>query len=167
MLSDSQIQTLVRLLSLAGALILVSQVLEIWSVTTPGLTGNQPERGLVFLGALAARIPLMVLADVLLFAYVVYEGSRGALRLMGWLHLAITLVLGVALLSMARRPGQLARIAGLRIGVTLGLTALLTLLAGSFSVRHSRKHKWIPRKRTRTTLITDTDTKDHRPPDPS
>ena len=173
MLSDSQIQPLMRLLSLAGALILLSPVLEIWAVMGSGITGNPAERGLIMLGAVAGRIPLIVLADVVAFAGVIYNGSRVAFRLMGWAHLAGTLLLGLALLALASdvmtlrntKQGRVAMATGVRIGVIFALAALLSLLAAWFSLRNSRRHKWIGRKRARTPLLTDTE--DNRPPDPS
>jgi hypothetical protein len=173
MLSDSQIQPLARLLPLAGLLILLSQVLEIWAVMASGPTGNPAERGLAILGMVAARIPMIVLADVVAFAGIVYQGSRTGFRVMGWAHLALTLVLGLLLLAVASnvlalRAGnqaQMVRIAGVRIGVPLALATLLSLLVGWFSLRSSRRHKWIGRKRARTPLLTDTE--DHGPPDPN
>ena len=136
-----------------------------------GPSGNPSERGLVVLGAVAARIPMIVLADVVAFAGIVLQGTRTAFRVMGWAHLALTLVLGMLLLAVASNvlalragnQGQMVRIAGVRIGVTLALAALLSLLAGWFSLRSSRRHKWIGRKRARTPLLTDTE--GNRPPD--
>ena len=172
MLSDAQIQPLVRLLSLAGALILLSQILEIWAIMGSGLTGNAAERSLLILAAVAERIPLIVLADIVVFAGIIYDGNRVAFRLMGWAHLAMTLVFGLSLLVLAGdvmilrrgKQGRLAMTTGIRVGVTFGLAALLSVLTAWFSLRNSRKHKWVGRKRSRTPLLTDTE--ERRAPDP-
>ena len=165
MLSDSRIQPLARLLSLAGAVILLGQVLEIWTIAGALSVKTQVEWRVGFLGAIASRIPLMVLADVVLYMGIVYQGSRAALRWMGWVHLALTVILGIALLSLVAdsrallrtAPSRLALATALRAIVTIGVTALLTLLAGWFSVRHSHRPKWVGRKRPKTPLLTDTE----------
>jgi hypothetical protein len=152
-------------LSLAGALILLAQVLEIWTIAGTLSVKTQVEWRVSFLGAFASRIPLMVLADIVLYTGIVYQGSRAALRRMGWVHLAITGILGIVLLYLVAEsrallrtaPSRLVLATALRAIVLIGITALLTLLAGWFSVRHSHRPKWVGRKRTQTPLLTDTE----------
>jgi len=165
MLSESRIEPLARLLSLAGALIVVTQVLEMWAVGGVLVAKTPAEWRVGLLGVLAGRIPLLVLADLVLYAGIVYQGSRAALRWMGWSHLVITAGLGFILLILASsvltllRAGvtRLALVTALRAAITFGLTALLTFLAGWLSVRNARRPKWVGRKRPKTPLLTDTD----------
>ena len=165
MLSDSQIQPLFRLLSLVGALILLSQALELLGLAASVPRGSGEELRLTMLGALAGRIPFLVLSDVVLYAGIIYQGSRVAFRLMGWVHLAITLMLGMMLLILARdfmvmrsfAPARVPVVIVFRAGLILSLTALLTLLTGWFTLRTSQKSKWLGRKRPKTPLLTDTE----------
>lgn len=166
MLSESRTQPLTRLLSLVAALLIVSQLLEIWlTMVTGGIDPGSAEWRLRMFGVVSQRIPMLVLGDVVLFAGLLRLENRAAVQRLGWIHLLLTPILGVALLVMARdvlalrskASGRSVDVAGLRAGVTIGLATVLSLLAGWFAVRNFRKHKWDGRTRLATPLFTDTE----------
>ena len=166
MLTNTRIRPLVRLLFLAGVILLLSQLLDIWgtAVAAP-IEAGSPEWRLRMLGLVVARIPMMIVADALLFAAMIWLDHRAAVHSMGWIHLALTPVLGAALLVLVRDalglrkavPGHAIDVAAVRFGITLALSTILALLAGWSAVRNSRKPRWGGRKRLMTPLFTDTE----------
>ena len=166
MLSDSRIQPLVRLLSLVGTLLLLSQLLDVWAIAISApMDFGSAEWRLRMLGGFAGRIPMMVLGDVVLFAGMIRLQNREAVQRMGWIHLFLAPFFGAGLLLLIRDalalrntvPGRSIDIAAVRFGTPLALATLLILLAGWFAVRNSRKPRWGGKKRLVTPLFTDTE----------
>lgn len=174
MLTDSRIQPLVRMLYLAGAVVLVGQALEIGATLISGpIQPGSAEWRFRMLGMVIPRFPALVFGDVLLFAAAVRLDGRPMVQALGWIHFLLTPVLGLVLLVLAHDtlalrntvPGRSVDIAAVRMAAPLGLTVLLTLLTGWFAVRSSRKPKWGGKKRLMTPLFTDT--ADSKTPDES
>ena len=165
MLTNTRIRPLVRLLFLVGVILLLSQLLDIWgtAVAAPIEVGSSEWR-LRMLGLLVGKLPMMIVADVLLFAAIIWLDHRAAVQSTGWIHLFLAPVLGGALLVLVRDvfalrkavPGHAIDVAAVRFGTTLGLSTILVLLAGWFAVRNSRKPRWGGKKRLMTPLFTDT-----------
>lgn len=166
MLTNTRIRPLVFLLLLVGTILLLSQLLDLWAtVVSSPIDAGSAEWRLRMVGLVVARIPMMILADVLLFAAMIWLDKRAAVQGMGWIHLLLFPVFGAGLLILVRDvlalrnavPGHSIDIAAVRFGVTLGLTTLLMLLTGWSAVRNSRKPRWGGKKRLMTPLFTDTE----------
>ena len=165
MLSESQIRSLVWLLIPAALLILAVQALDVFTLArTTGQVGA--EWRIAVFGQLAQKIGWFVVADAFLVAAVVRLEDRLPLRALGWTHLFLAILVAlIALVAFrdarslgASVPGGSARWEAIRLGLPLGLFALLLGAAGWYAVRGSRRPRWASRKRP-PHLFTDTESR--------
>ncbi len=150
---DPKVRKLFWLAYLAAGLMLVDQVIEI----AVALLGSNPTPGLASwrygaFGLIAGRLGFLIVADAFLFAAATSLDHRIFLRILGFVHLAMAVVLFGALLlfgldaiemhGRARSAmSGLLNLATLRAGGVSAIAIALFTWAGIATIRMTRKHR--------------------------
>jgi ABC-type xylose transport system permease subunit len=139
-ITSHAVRKLLRLLYLAGALVLADQAADLAAtlLSKPWMPSEANWRFGVF-GLLMTRASVFLIGDVMLFSAAILLGHRKTLRSLGVLHLLLVLLLlaGIGLfaldwLQVRRQVGDNLRVVDLA-GIRAAATALLLLLLVGWS----------------------------------